>query len=95
VAFARSPNCRREVGHRLAIGHSVPALGQGRRLGFRLSLITNHDSRTSGVGLIEVKHVSNQFLLRGHGIKGTARRLGSRKPNAGGNDTCESVKHIV
>ena len=69
VTYAGSPNRRCHVGHRFAICHSVPALGEGDRLGLRLWFVGDHDPCARGFGLIEVKHVAQQLFLRGHGRK--------------------------
>ena len=57
--FARATHRSRNIGHRLSIGHSAPALGQRDRLPVCLDVIKNDDPRPRGLGLIEIENVAN------------------------------------
>lgn len=57
VSFAGSPNRHCHIGHRFTVCHSIPALGEGDRLGLRLRFVHDHDSSARGFGLVEVEHV--------------------------------------
>jgi hypothetical protein len=66
VALARAPHRGCNVGHRLTVCHSAPALRQRHHLRIQLRLIDNNDPRTRRSCLIEVEYVADELLLRGY-----------------------------
>jgi hypothetical protein len=63
---ARAADRGSNVGHRFAVGHGSPSLWQRHQL-VRVLLPIDHNPSTRGFVLIEVQHVADEPLLRGHG----------------------------